>query len=131
MLVAGLHMESLEQAEQQLALVCELLKGVDIPLTLSMMQVSCCSAGPGYCVPCLHGSTSVGTQLRLIHSRVVPDCILLYSCKQARYTVRSSDLTHMLWAGATAGAACASRRLSQHTCSNSASGWQARACVTM
>lgn len=38
-LSSGLHMESLETAEKQVALICELLKGVRVPLTLSMMQV--------------------------------------------------------------------------------------------
>ena len=39
MLSSGLHKESLEAAEKQIALMCELLKGVGVPLTLSMMQV--------------------------------------------------------------------------------------------
>lgn len=38
-LSSGLHKESLEAAEKQVALICELLKGVRVPLTLSMMQV--------------------------------------------------------------------------------------------
>jgi len=39
MMHAGLHIESIEQAEQQLCLVCHARKGVEVPLTLSMMQV--------------------------------------------------------------------------------------------
>ena len=39
MMRAGLHIESIEQAEQQLSLVCHAVKGVDVPLALSMMQV--------------------------------------------------------------------------------------------
>ena len=38
-LSSGLHKESLEAAEKQVALMCELVKGVRLPLTLSMMQV--------------------------------------------------------------------------------------------
>ena len=36
---AGLHIESLEQAEQQVSLVCHAVKGVEVPFALSMMQV--------------------------------------------------------------------------------------------
>ena len=36
---AGLHIESIEQAEQQLSLVCHAMKGVEVPFALSMMQV--------------------------------------------------------------------------------------------
>jgi len=36
---AGLHIESIEQAEQQLSLVCHAVKGVEVPFALSMMQV--------------------------------------------------------------------------------------------
>lgn len=38
--IAGLHQESVEEAEQQLALVCELLTGVHVPYTLALMQVT-------------------------------------------------------------------------------------------
>ncbi|DBA90081.1 TPA: hypothetical protein ACH3X1_003400 [Trebouxia sp. C0004] len=34
----GLHTESIEQAEQQLSLVCHAVKGVEVPFALSMMQ---------------------------------------------------------------------------------------------
>lgn len=36
---SGLHKESLQAAEKQVALMCELLKGARVPPTLSMMQV--------------------------------------------------------------------------------------------
>lgn len=36
---AGLHIESMEQAEQQMSLVCHLVKGVEVPFALSMLQV--------------------------------------------------------------------------------------------
>ncbi len=36
---AGLHIESIEQAEQQVSLVCHAVKGVEVPFALSMMQV--------------------------------------------------------------------------------------------
>ena len=39
MMHAGLHIESLEQAEQQVSLVCHAVKGVEVPFALSMMQV--------------------------------------------------------------------------------------------
>lgn len=38
-LSSGLHKESLEAAEKQVAVICELVKGVRVPVTLSMMQV--------------------------------------------------------------------------------------------
>lgn len=38
-LCSGLHKESLEAAEKQVALICELLEGVRVPPTLSIMQV--------------------------------------------------------------------------------------------
>lgn len=38
-LSSGLHKESLDAAEKQVALMCELMKDVRVPLTLSMMQV--------------------------------------------------------------------------------------------
>lgn len=37
--LAGLHRESIEQAEQQLTLVCGLLTGVCVPCILALMQV--------------------------------------------------------------------------------------------
>ena len=39
MMHAGLHIESIEQAEQQVSLVCHVVKGVEVPFALSMMQV--------------------------------------------------------------------------------------------
>lgn len=39
---AGLHLESVEDAEQQISLVCQMLKGLEVPATLSMMQVTPC-----------------------------------------------------------------------------------------
>ena len=39
-LVSGLHSESLQQAEKQVALMCDLLTDVEVPLTLSMLQVA-------------------------------------------------------------------------------------------
>ena len=38
-ILAGLHMEGLQQAEQQLALLCQAVSGLQVPLNLSMMQV--------------------------------------------------------------------------------------------
>jgi len=40
MMHAGLHIESIEQAEQQVSLVCHAVKGVEVPFALSMMQVT-------------------------------------------------------------------------------------------
>ena len=69
-LSSGLHKESLQAAEKQVALMCELLKGVRVPLTLSMMQVCLLSLAPtctcvdarctasdlGLCILCTDGA---------------------------------------------------------------------------